>query len=344
MPISLNAKRGIFFAFILFILVGVSLSLGLFRYLVRPYKAGGPDQIFVVREGATLREVAADLEKSGIISSRNLLLLWTKVTGHAVSVKAGEYRLSSRMAPLEVLDILSRGKVIPHHVTIPEGFTLTQIAEVLEKNGVAERAKFLAVATDPDVAKTYGLPGCTLEGYLYPDTYRFSPGQQAASIVETMVKRFFHVMASFEERINASGMTLNQIITLASLIEKETGKAEERDVIASVFLNRLKKGMRLESDPTVIYGIAGFEGNLTKEDLARPSPYNTYVIQGLPPAPIASPGKEAIRAVLFPAQTDYLYFVSKNDGSHHFSKTLTEHNRAVNAYQRKGAGKSGEIS
>jgi len=266
------------------------------------------------------------------------------MTGRRLSVKAGEYRLSSRMAPLEVLDILSRGKIIPHYVTIPEGFTLTQIAEVLEKNGLAERAKFLAVATDPDIVKTYGLPGRTLEGYLYPDTYRFSPGQQTVSIVEAMVKRFFYVIGSFEERIIASGMTLNQIITLASLIEKETGKAEERDVIASVFLNRLKKGMRLESDPTVIYGIAGFDGNLTKEDLARPSPYNTYVIQGLPPAPIASPGKEAIRAVLFPAQTDYLYFVSKNDGSHHFSKTLTEHNRAVNTYQRKGASKSGEIS
>jgi len=344
MPTSLNVKRGIFLAFILCILVAVLLSMGLAHYLVRPSKPGGPDQIFVVREGATLREIAAGLEQSGIISSKTLVLLWSKLTGYGAHIKAGEYRLSSRMSPLEVLDMLNKGKVIPYSVTIPEGFNLSQIADVLERNGLADRGAFLALATDPDKVSQYGLPGTTLEGYLYPDTYRFSRGHPMTSILDVMVKRFFEVIAPFEERITASGMTLHQIVTLASLIEKETGKGEERDVIASVFLNRLKKGMRLESDPTVIYGMADFNGNLTKKDLNRSTPYNTYVIQGLPPGPIASPGREAIRAVLFPAQTDYLYFVSKNDGTHHFSKTLDEHNRAVNAYQRKVGRKQGQVS
>ena len=158
-----------------------------------------------------------------------------------------------------------------------------------------------------------------------------------------MVTRFFKVVEPFKEAIEMSGITLPEIVTLASIVEKETGNAEERPIIASVFLNRLKKRMRLESDPTVIYGIDKFNGNLTRKDLLTKTPYNTYIIRGLPPGPIASPGSEAIKAVLFPADTGYLFFVSKNDGSHHFSKTLQEHNRAVIIYQ-KGGRRSGKRS
>jgi UPF0755 protein len=155
------------------------------------------------------------------------------------------------------------------------------------------------------------------------------------SIVEVMVKHFWEVIGPLREKIEQSGMTIEEVITLASIVEKETGRAEERPIIASVFLNRLKKKMRLETDPTVIYGIKDFSGNLKKKHLTQRTPYNTYVIRGLPPGPIANPGKEAIEAVLFPATTDYLYFVSKNDGSHYFSKTLVEHNKAVQKYQKK---------
>ncbi len=344
MPISIHTKRGIFFAFILFVLVGILLSAGLAHYLVRPSRTGGPDQIFMVREGATLTEVADGLEKREIVSNKTLLLLWGRVAGYGAKIKAGEYRLNSNMPPLKVLHTLSRGLVITHPVTIPEGFDITQIAQELEKKGLADRAQFLALATDPDIAAKYGLSGPGLEGYLYPDTYRFSRGRPPLSIIDIMVKRFFDIISPLREEIQASGMTLEQIITLASVIEKETGQGEERPIIASVFLNRLKKGMRLESDPTVIYGIRDFNGNLTKQDLTQSTPYNTYVIRGLPPGPIASPGKESIQAVLFPAKTDYLYFVSKNDGSHQFSRTLTEHNRAVNTHQKKGRRKDGEIS
>jgi len=344
MPISVSTKRVIFFAFIVCILVGLLLSVGLIHYLVHPLKADGTDQIFVVHEGSTLRQVLTGLEKRGIIANKTFLLLWSRLTGYGATIKAGEYRLSSNMAPLKILQILSRGLIVLHSMTIPEGFTIKQIAEELEAKGLADAREFLATAKDPAVMSRYGLSGPSLEGYLYPDTYRFARGQRALSIVYVMVNRFLEKIAPLRERIDASDMTLEEIVTLASLIEKETGQKEERPLIASVFLNRLKKGMRLESDPTVIYGIRDFNGNLTRQDLNRPSPYNTYVIQGLPASPIANPGEEAIRAVLYPARTDYLYFVSKNDGTHHFSRTLAEHNRAVKTYQKKGSRSRTEIS
>ena len=336
MPISIQAKRTTFFASVFLLLIGVLLSAGVAYFLVQPARKIGPDQIFIVHKGATLREVICDLEKKGIIASKTPLLLWNRLSGQGTKIKAGEYRLNSSMAPLGVLQILSKGNIITHPVTIPEGFTIKQIAEELDKKGLADRAKFSSLAEDPDVVKSYGISGPSLEGYLYPDTYRFGRGQPAISIIDVMVKRFFEVTSPLKEMVGESGMTLQQVITLASLIEKETGQRGERPVIASVFLNRLKRGMRLESDPTVIYGIRDFNGNLTRKDLSESTPYNTYVIKGLPFGPIANPGEESIKAVLDPADTDYLYFVSKNNGSHHFSKTLREHNRAVKIYQRKG--------
>jgi UPF0755 protein len=344
MPTFITPRRGIFFAAILLIAVGMLLSIGFAHYLVSPSRPGGPDQLFVVPQGTNLREVAEGLEAAGIISNHSLLLLWCRVAGCGADIKAGEYRLSSSMAPLAVLDMLNKGTVIAHSVTIPEGFTIRQIAAELDKKGLAEEEEFLAVATDPRMPGKYGLLSPSLEGYLYPDTYRFSKGQPVTAVIDVMVGRFLEKITPLKPRMEASGMALEDIVTMASIVEKETGKGEERPLIASVFLNRLKKGMRLESDPTVIYGIKNFDGNLTNKDLAHSGPYNTYVIRGLPPGPIASPGEAAIRAVLFPAQTDYLYFVSKNDGSHQFSKTLTEHNRAVNTFQKKGHGKSGEAS
>jgi UPF0755 protein len=344
MPTFITPRRGIFFAGILLIAVGALLSIGFAHYLVSPSRPGEPDQLFVVPQGTTLREVAEGLEGAGIISNHSLLLLWCRMAGCGADIKAGEYRLSSSMAPLAVLDMLNKGTVIAHSVTIPEGFTIGQIAAELDKKGLAAEEEFLALATDPRMPARYGLLSPNLEGYLYPDTYRFSKGQPVAAVIDVMVKRFFEKITPLKPRIEASGMALEDIVTMASIVEKETGKEEERPLIASVFLNRLKKGMRLESDPTVIYGIEDFDGNLTRKDLAHSGPYNTYVIRGLPPGPIASPGEAAIRAVLFPAQTDYLYFVSKNDGSHQFSRTLTEHNRAVNAFQKKGRGKKGETS
>jgi len=335
MPTHLLRNRLIYFVIGLVFLIGVFLFVGFGYYLSNPAEEGGDDQVFFVREGATLNEVAGELESQGIITGKRLFLLWARIMGHSRSIKAGEYRLSSAMPPLKILEILSKGTVITHPVTIPEGYTIKQIGELLEEKGLVKNEEFLAITCDPDVAKRYGISGQSLEGYLYPDTYQFGRGLSPMSVVEVMVKHFWEVIGPLHEKIEQSGMTIEEVITLASIVEKETGRAEERPIIASVFLNRLKKKMRLETDPTVIYGIKDFNGNLKRKHLTQRTPYNTYVIRGLPPGPIANPGKEAIEAVLFPAKTDYLYFVSKNDGSHYFSKTLTEHNKAVQKYQKK---------
>lgn len=320
--------------FIFIVLVILIMGFGLF--FVRPAEKGGGYQVIAVQEGMSLKEAADRLEDKGIITDKTLFMLWARLMGYSRSIKAGEYRLSSGMAPIRIMDILTRGVIITHPVTIPEGFSIKQIAEVLAKKNLVNEEKFLSLARDPETLKKYGIPGSSLEGFLYPDTYQFGKGLSADTIIGTMIRRFREMITPYKDRIDESGMTMKEVITLASIVEKETGNTEERPIIASVFLNRIKKGMRLESDPTVIYGIGEFSGNLKREDLSEPTPYNTYVIKGLPPGPIANPGLESIKAVLFPAETKYLYFVSKNDGSHFFSKTLKEHNRAVMRYQKKG--------
>ena len=335
MSIHLFRKRVIFFTITLLFLVMVFLVFGFGYYLSTPAEKEGKDQVFFVREGSTLNEVAGELESKRIITGKRLFLLWARLMGYSRNIKAGEYRLSSAMPPLKILDTLSRGVVITHPVTIPEGFTIKQIGELLEEKGLVNKEEFLAITDDYDVAKRYGIPGESLEGYLYPDTYQFGRGLSPMSIVDVMVKHFLEVVAPLREKAEQAGMTIAQVVTLASIVEKETGRAEERPIIASVFLNRLRKRMRLESDPTVIYGLKDFTGNLKKKHLSQPTPYNTYVIHGLPPGPIANPGKDSLEAVLFPTKTDFLYFVSKNDGTHHFSKTLVEHNKAVEIYQKK---------
>jgi UPF0755 protein len=335
MPTHLLRNRLIYFVIGLVFLIGVFLFVGFGYYLSSPAEKGGKEQVFFVRDGSTLNEVTSELESKRIITGKRLFLLWARLMGYSRSIKAGEYRLSSGMPPLKILETLSKGIVITHPVTIPEGFTIRQIGELLEEKGLVNKDEFLSITGDPDIAKRYGICGHSLEGYLYPDTYQFGRGLSAMSIVDVMVKHFWEVVAPLRQKVEQSGMTIEEVITLASIVEKETGRAEERPVIASVFKNRLKKRMRLKSDPTVIYGLNDFDGNLKKEHLVQRTPYNTYVIRGLPPGPIANPGKESIEAVLFPAKTDYLYFVSKNDGSHYFSKTLTDHNKAVQKYQKK---------
>ena len=243
------------------------------------------------------------------------------------------------MAPITILEKLRKGVVVLHAVTIPEGFTMEQIGDLLAAKGLVQKEVFLRLANNPRALGAYGVTASNLEGYLFPDTYHFSRGLNPSTLIDAMVKRFWQMVGPFRERADAIGLSMGEVVILASIVEKETGEPTERPTIASVFLNRLSRGMRLESDPTVIYGLKDFDGNLRKNDLTKETPYNTYVIKGLPPGPIASPGLDAIKAILYPAQTDYLYFVSKNDGSHYFSKTLAEHNRAVGIYQKKkGSG------
>ena len=330
-----SLKRTLSFFISLVFILGVALVLGFGYFLMSPASTKGEAGIFMVEKGSSLRTVATKLEKEGYLTSKGLFLVWAKLAGHSRDLKSGEYELNPAMTPVEILRRLSRGNILTHAVKIPEGFTRRQIAALLEEKGLADKYKFVEITGDPGIAREFGIESPGLEGYLYPDTYFFGRDLSPRMIVEAMVQRFFEVIKPLEGCIRQSGFTMEEVITLASIIEKETGLAEERPIIASVFLNRLKKGMRLQTDPTVIYGIADFDGDLTREHLKEPTAYNTYVIRGLPPGPIASPGIDAIRAVLYPEDTEYLYFVSKNNGSHFFSKKYSEHSKAVDKYQRK---------
>ena len=328
-------KRVIIILVCLFFLAAVFGAMGLGLFLISPADKEGGVQLVVVEEGLSLGEVAGKLKEKKIITSKPLFMLWARVMGTSRRIKSGEYRLGSRMAPIKILELLTKGAIVTHAVTIPEGFTKVQIAMLLAEEGLVDKGQFLALTDVSTLLEPYGIKSPSLEGYLYPDTYHFGRGISALTAIDTMIKRFLEVIEPLKKRAKEVGMKMEEVITLASIVEKETGQGKERPLIASVFLNRLKRRMRLESDPTVIYGLDGFDGNLRRKDLKRPTPYNTYVIRGLPPGPIASPGLQAIRAVLYPARTDYLFFVSKNDGTHYFSKTLSEHNRAVEKYQRR---------
>lgn len=340
----MSRSRLIFSISVLVFLVAVFLTFAFAFFLVSPADRHGKEQIFVVKEGESLKEVAEELERMHLITNKSLFVLWSKLAGQSKQIKTGEYALSASVAPIKILEKIRKGLVVLHAVTIPEGFTMEQIAELLAAKGLVPKEVFLRLANNPRALSAYGVKASSLEGYLFPDTYHFSRGLNPSTLIDAMVKRFWQMVGPLRERADAIGMNMGEVVILASIVEKETGEPTERPAIASVFLNRLSRGMRLESDPTVIYGLKDFDGNLRKNDLIRETPYNTYVIKGLTPGPIASPGLDAIKAVLYPAQTDYLYFVSKNDGSHYFSKTLAEHNRAVGIYQKKKGNRQEKTS
>jgi UPF0755 protein len=235
-----------------------------------------------------------------------------------------------------VLDKIVRGEVLLHQITFPEGYTMKQMAEILNSRGLARADRFIATASNPAFVQKLNIPAFTLEGYLFPDTYQFARNLPVENILSSLVERFDqHFGPAQDEKADQLGFTRHQVVILASVVEKETAVAEERPMIAGVFLNRLKKGIRLQSDPTVIYGLKNFNGNLTRAHLETDTPYNTYTRRGLPAGPICTPGAESIRAVLNPASTAYLYFVAKKDGTHHFSTSLVEHNAAVLRHQKR---------
>jgi UPF0755 protein len=295
-----------------------------------------PSQIVVVPEGSSFQQVATLLKQEHLIRSRSIFLLLGKARDRERKIRPGEYELDGGMTPQEILTKLLAGKVVLHSLTIPEGYTLSQITELLSATGLTDSAEFSKLVRDRTYVGTLGIEADSLEGYLYPETYYFPKGTKAKDLIRAMVDELHRVWTpEMQQQADRLRLSLHQVLTLASVIEKETGVKGERELIAAVFHNRLRKKIPLQSDPTVIYGLTSFDGNIHKRDLSNPSPYNTYRVQGLPPGPIASPGADAIRATLFPAPAPYLYFVSRNDGSHHFSSTLEEHNRAVEKYQKE---------
>ncbi len=329
-------KRTIGIAFLFVLVVAIVLFSYAAIYLRTPLDEKGGEKTIAVRRGMNFREVACLLEEEGIIRGIGRFVLLGKLWGAFPKVKAGEYELSSSMTPLQVLDALTEGRIKQHKVSIPEGYSLRQIAEFLEMEGITNGGAFLEKCFSRRYISSLGIEVDSLEGYLFPDSYLFSRGLPPEDVIETMVRQFRQVYTpQYSERAKELGYSDYKVLILASIIEKEAAIPEERFLVSSVYHNRLKRNMRLYSCPTVIYGIKDFNGNLTKRDLERYTPYNTYIIRGLPPGPICNPGKEAIEAALYPAETKYLYFVSKNDGSHHFSATLKEHNTAVWKYQKK---------
>jgi UPF0755 protein len=325
------------------ILLGLMIPAGLlfsgtgvwlWHTLHTPVTTENREIIFPIEPGQSLKQIADNLESRGLIPNAWLFIAYARYQKTASRIPAGEHLLSTAASPARILEQLLEGRIRLYRLTVPEGLNMEETAAAVAKTGLCDPDRFLTLCRDPDFISDLDIPSHTLEGFLFPDTYFFPKTAHCRQIIEKMVATFFAVYSSqWQERADDLGFTLQQVVTLASMIEKEAGVASERPLIASVFHNRLKKRMRLESDPTVIYGDTEFEGRIRTRHLRRKTEYNTYQMHGLPKGPIANPGAKAIEAALYPAQSDYLFFVSKNDKTHHFSKTLAEHNRAVRTYQ-----------
>jgi UPF0755 protein len=277
--------------------------------------------------------VAELLAQAGLGTSAFGNLWGMRLFSQPGRIRAGSYRFEGSVTLERVFDDLAAGRVDMVSVTLPEGLTAREMAKILTDAEVTDGKKFVALAYAPDAPARWGVPGPSLEGYLFPDTYKFARGVPAETVIGVLVERFKKVLAETSPTGRAGRFDLRQWVTLASVVEKETGSAPERPLIASVFLNRLDKRMRLESDPTVIYGLTAFDGNLRRGDMHRDTPYNTYTRFGIPPGPICNPGRQSLEAVLRPAVSEYYYFVSRNDGTHKFSRTYGEHVAAVERFQ-----------
>ena len=321
------------------ILLGGAVAAYVFTLrLNQPFRGYTSSEVFVdIPSGAGSRTIGERLIAAGVIRDdlTYRFALWR--SGHARRLKAGEYQFEGEMTPLAVLDKIARGDVVLINLTFREGLTIDEMSRVFEASGFGPAASFVAAARDASLVQAFDKQARDLEGYLFPDTYSFPRGSDAVRVVRAMVERFEQVATpELRKAAESRGLSVRQFVTLASLVEKETAKAEERPLVAAVYTNRLKIGMGLQCDPTVIYALqrAGrYTGNLRRDDLQFDSPYNTYRYPGLPPGPIAAPGQGALEASANPADVDFVYFVSRNDGSHEFARTLDEHNRNVQRWQ-----------
>ena len=334
--IKMNTVRWIKIIAVICVAVSSLLCLIFCNYANSPIDFKYREFTVEIPHGSTFSATADMLERAGLISHKREFYLLALLMDAPEHIKPGEYDLCSSMTPVAVLNKLVQGKVKGYFIFIPEGFTLSRIATRLENAGLADRETFISLASSSSFLSSLGIEEESAEGYLFPDTYKFDKSMGEEGIIRFMVKQFRKgITPEMLERADELHLTLDEVVTLASIIEKEGGSKEERLLISAVFHNRLKKGMRLQSDPTVIYDIKDFDGNLRRSDLRKKTPYNTYRIKGLPPGPICNPGMEAIKAALYPAPVDFLYFVSKNNGSHQFSSNLKDHNAAVLTYQIK---------
>lgn len=320
----------------LFVLLFVGTAVFL-HSVGTPAHDGSPTMLTVqIPKGSSFAKIADILDEAGLIKNRFSFYLFAKLKDAPRHIRAGEYELAGTMSPSMILDKLIRGEIKGYRVPIPEGFDMRQIASVLASGRLVDEKKFLRLCSDREFLSSLGISAPSAEGYLFPDTYILTKSMDEEEIIELMVEQFRkRVTPEMAKRAQDLGLSLDQIVTIASMIEKEGRIKEEKPLIAAVFYNRLKLSMRLQSDPTAVYDLVDFSGPITREHLRRNSPYNTYQISGLPPGPIANPGLDSIMAALYPAESDYLYFVAKNDGSHQFSTHLSHHNAAVVKFRVK---------
>lgn len=289
--------------------------------------AGAASVDVIVEPGATARALGRRLEDRGVIRSALLFELWLRARGDAGRIQAGTYRMPPDRALPTVVDMLVTGETVLAEITVPEGLRLEQVAGIVARSLEIDSAAFVAAATDSVLAESLGVDAPTLEGYLFPETYRVDPSTTAREMVRLMVGHFEGVFGpGWRARADSLGLTVGELVTLASIVEEEARVPDERKTIAGVFWNRLALGMRLEADPTVQYALGGHRERVLYRDLEVDSPYNTYRNTGLPPGPIASPGRAALEATLYPDSVPYLFFVATGDGGRHaFSETLAEH-------------------
>jgi UPF0755 protein len=294
-----------------------------------------------IEKGWGVRTIAATLKKEGVLTKKTLFIVRYRLFYHGAALKAGQYEMSAPSTPQSVLEALNRGLVYLRPVTVAEGLTAQETFPLFREAGFGAEKDFVKAAADTSALGLLDPLAADLEGYLFPETYRLPRGITAPEILSGMVDQFRAVFTeTWRRRAAALGFSVRDAVILASLIEKETGRPEEKPLVSSVFHNRLRKGMKLDCDPTIIYALkkAGtYDGKLHGKDLRFDSPYNTYLHAGLPPGPICNPGRASLDAALHPAETEFLYFVARQDGSHQFSRTFGEHNRAVDEYRRRPA-------
>jgi len=325
---------------LLLIVIGAAAGWWFYRGVDRPFKGYDAAEQFVdIPPGSRSVAIARSLADAGVVRDVNSFKLALWISGSARRLQAGEYRFDHPMSARQVAEKIARGDVYVRPITFPEGLTIRQMAELYEGKGFGDAKTFIAAASHAELVHDIDPTAKDLEGYLFPDTYALPRRATADQLVARMVAGFMKALTpDIVDAASARGLSVRRLVTLASIVEKETGNKEERPLVAAVYSNRLQIGMGLQCDPTVIYALerAGrYDGNLRREDLHFDSPYNTYRYAGLPPGPIASPGRASLQAAASPANVSYLYFVSRNDGSHVFATTLEEHNRNVQQYQVK---------
>lgn len=342
-------RRFLAIAFSLILIGSVIAALQIGRFAVTPLdsKAKNQKAILTVQKGMRPREIAERLALLGVIDDAEEFLWVGRILRRWSGLKIGEYEVSPTLTPLEIYARLNSGISVAHPITIKEGDNMYQVADAIAAAGLATRAQMLKLFKDRSLLSKYGIPAPlppSFEGYLYPETYFFNRTTLPEEMLKQMTKlALAQWKPEYDTRARALGMTRLEVITLASIVEKETGAPQERPLISAVFHNRLKKKMRLQTDPTAIYGIwEQYDGNIHRSTLRAMNPYNTYTILGLPPGPISNPSLAAIEAALYPADVPYLYFVSRNDGTHVFSTSLSEHNAGVRKFQLDPKAREGK--